>query len=136
MPKQHSWNSWARDYSQQAGCMKPLSEGRKLCATCHHWLFLGLFYLSTNTVATRKSCVGKNRYLYQEKLQRKSSKLKHIQEDHQFSTESLGSYPHLTQMRRVLPILNELSSTMLISIHQGFGPLLHSTKSSSFKASV
>lgn len=107
---------WARDYSQQVGCMKPLSEGRKLCATCHHRLALGPFYLLTNTAATRKNCVGKNHYLCQETLQRNSSKLKHAREDHQVSTESLGSDPHLTLMKRVLPISNEVSSTMLISM--------------------
>lgn len=60
---------------------------------------------------------------------------KKAQEGHKISVKSLGSDTHLTEKSKVILILDEVRSITMISLWMGCGPLLHSTKPSSYKFS-
>lgn len=109
--------------------MKTLRAGRKPCATCHHGLGLGYFYLLIQLLL--ENVLGKSLVL----SENTPEKLFKCREVHQFSVESLGSDTHLREMSKVILISNEVRSTIMISMWKECGPLLHSTKPSSYKVS-
>lgn len=93
--------------------MKTLRAGRKPCATCHHGVGLGYFYLLIQLLL--ENVLGKSLVL-SENTPEKLFKTVICREVHQVSVESLGSDTHLREMSKVILISNEVRSTIMISM--------------------
>lgn len=134
MPKQHSWKSLGKELFPTVWMHEDSENKEKTMCNLPPPTKIGSWIiLPTNTAATRK-CVGKITRFIRRHSRETLPKLKYAQEGHQFSMESLGSDTHLTEMSKVIPIWNEVRSIMIF-MWKGCGPLLHSTKPSSYKLS-